>query len=125
MWRYGLPHTFKAEDARWIFESSYSHNWGAAPGSGLDTIGSFQARVLPSLQEVFTAGYTLTCNSLGSAPQYGSQPWPVEYTGINYYTVFKPGTPGVDLDFRYWLVGVEYYQGQPYVFAMIHFAWEP
>ncbi len=33
--------------------------------------------------------------------------------------------PGVDLDLRYWLVGVEYYQGQPYVFAMKHFAWEP
>ncbi|MBE3037249.1 MAG: hypothetical protein IMZ62_00315, partial [Chloroflexi bacterium] len=48
-----------------------------------------------------------------------------EYANVNFYTVYKPGTPGVDLDFRYWLVGVEFVQGQPYVFALIHFAWEP
>jgi hypothetical protein len=125
LWRYGIAHTFKQNDARWVFNSTYEHNWGAAPASGLDTIGAFHVAVLPSLQEVFNASYLLTCNSLGGATQYGSNPWPVEYSNINYYTVYKPGTPGVDLDFRYWLVGVEFVQGQPYIFAVIHFAWEP
>ena len=125
LWRYGIPHTFKQSDARWVFDSTYEHNWGAAPASGMDTIGSFHEKVLPFLQEVFKASYTLTCNSLGTAAHYGTDPWPVEYAGLNFYTVFKPGTPGVDLDFRYWLVGVEYVKGQPYVFALIHFAWEP
>jgi len=125
LWRYGLPHTFKQSDARWLFDSTYAHNWGAAPASGLDTMGSFHEKVLPWLQEVFNAGYSLTCNSLGTATQYGSNPWPIEYANLNFYTVYKPGTPGVDLDFRYWLVGVEYVQGQPTIFAVIHFAWEP
>ena len=126
LWRNGIPHTFKPSDARWVFNSTYSHNWGTAPASGLDTRGSFHEKVLPWLQEVFNnAGKTLTCNSLGSAAQYGTNPWPLEYTNFNFYTVYKPGTPGIDLDFRYWLVGVEYYQGQPFVFALIHFAWEP
>ena len=125
LWRYGNAVTFKPSDARWVFDSTYEHDWGAAPGSGLDTKGSFHVAVLPNLQDVFNATYTLTCNSLGSATQYGNQPWPAEYTNINYYTVYKPGTPGVDLNWRYWLVGVEYVQGQPYVFALIHFAWEP
>ena len=126
LWRYGgIAHTFKQNDARWVFDSTYEHNWGTAPASGLDTIGAFHVKVLPWLQEVFNANYTLTCNSLGTAAQYGYNPWPVEYTNVNFYTVYKPGTPGVDLDFRYWLVGVEYVQGQPYVFALIHFAWEP
>jgi hypothetical protein len=125
LWRYGIPHTFKQSDARWVFDSTFEHNWGAAPASGLDTIGSFHEKVLPWLQEVFSATYSLTCNSLGTAAQYGSYPWPVEYTNVNFYTVYKPGSPGVDLDFRYWLVGVEYVQGQPYIFAAIHFAWEP
>jgi hypothetical protein len=125
LWRNGNPITFDREHARWVFDSTFEHNWGSAPASGLDTIGSFQVKVLPWLQDVFNASYSLTCDSLGVAPQYGSNPWPVEYANVNYYTVYKPGTPGVDLDWRYWLVGVEYVQGQPFVFAVIHYAWEP
>jgi hypothetical protein len=125
LWRYGIPHTFKQNDANWVFNSTFAHNWGSAPASGLDTIGAFHVSVLPNLLDVFNASYSFTCNSLGTAPQYGSNPWPVEYANVNFYTIYKPGTPGVDLDFRYWLVGVEYVQGQPYIFAMIHFAWEP
>ena len=125
LWRFGIPHTFKQADARWVFESTYQHNWGAAPAMGLDTIGSFHDKVLPFLQEVLIPGSTTTCNSLGNAAQYGTNPWPLEYTNVNFYTVLKPGTPGVDTDFRYWLVGVEYYNGQPFVFALIHYAWEP
>jgi hypothetical protein len=126
LWRYGNANiTFFPKDARWVFNSTYEHKWGQAPGSGLDTNGSFHVVVLPKLQDVFNAVYTLTCNSLGTAPQYGLQPWPAEFANINYYTVYKPGTPGVDLDWRYWLVGVEYVQSQPYVFGLIHFQWEP
>jgi hypothetical protein len=125
LWRDGIAHTFKQDDARWLFESTFEHNWGSAPASGLDTVGAFHEAVLPKLLEVFNASHSLTCDSLGTAPQYGYNPWPLEYSNINFQTVYKPGTPGVDLDFRYWLVGVEYVQGQPYVFALIHFAWEP
>jgi hypothetical protein len=125
LWRYGNHVTFMPDDSRWVFDSTFDHAWGEAPGSGLATTGSFQEEVLPKLQEVFNASYTLTCNSLGTAPSYGGEPWPVLYTNINYYTVLKPGTPGIDLDFIFFLVGVEYVGGQPYVFSLIHFAWEP
>ena len=125
LWRYGKSVTFMPEDSRWVFDSTYKHDWGEAPGSGLVTIGSFQLEVLPKLQEVFNASYTSTCNSLGTAPNYGGEPWPVLYTNVNYYTILKPGTPGIDLDFRFFLVGVEFVGGQPYVFSLIHFAWEP
>jgi hypothetical protein len=125
LWRYGNSVTFEQNDARWVFDSTYEHHWGQAPGSGLDTNGSFHVAVLPFLQEVFNAAYTLTCDSLGTAPNYGGEPWPLAYTNVNYYTVYKPGTPGVDLDFRFFLVGVEFVQGQPTVFSLIHFAWEP
>ncbi len=125
LWREGIPHTFKQSDSRWVFASTYQHDWGSAPASGLDTRGSFHEEVVPWLQEVFSAAPTLTCNSLGTAAQFDTNPWPLEYTNVNFYTVLKPSTPGIDLDFRYWLVGVEYSQGQPFVFALIHFAWEP
>jgi hypothetical protein len=121
----GKSVTFWPQDARWVFDSTYEHDWGMHPASGLEITGSFQDAVLPKLQDVFNATYTLTCNSLGTAPQYGFSPWPEEYANVNYYTVLKPGTPGIDLDWRYWLVGVEYIQGRPYIFALIHFEWEP
>ena len=125
LWRNGNVITFDINRVPWVFGSTYVHHWGAAPGSGLETDGAFHVVVLPKLLDVFDANYTLTCNSLGSAAQYGSDPWPLEYANVNYYTVYKPGTPGDDLDWRYWLVGVEYVQGQPYVFGLIHFQWEP
>lgn len=125
LWRNGKAVTFHTKDAPWVFGSTYEHHWGAAPGSGLDTNGAFHLVVLPKLLDVFNASYSLTCNSLGTAAQNGSEPWPNLYTNINYYTVYKPGTLGVDLDWRYWLVGVEYVQGRPYVFGLIHFQWEP
>jgi hypothetical protein len=128
LWRNGNPITFDREHIRWVFDSTYEHDWGMAPDSGLETKGSFHEAVLPKLVDVFNApapGYSLTCNSLGTATQYGTEPWPNLYANINYYTVYKPGTPGVDLDWRYWLVGVEFVQGQPYIFSLIHFQWEP
>ena len=47
LWRNGIPHTFKSSDARWVFDSTYAHNWGSAPASGLDTIGPFHVEVVP------------------------------------------------------------------------------
>ena len=125
LWRYGTMVNYDQEHARWVFESSYEVNWGPAPGSGMDTIGPFHKAVLPSLQEVFNASYSLGCDDPGAAAAFSVMPWPNEYNIIHFYSVFKPGTPGVDLDWRLWLVGVEYVKGQPYLFALIHFQWEP
>jgi hypothetical protein len=125
LWRNSTPIIFDQDHARWVFDSTYRHNWGSAPASGLDTLGSFHEAVLPVLLEVFKASNTMTCNSPGPAPQYSSDPWPLEYSNINYYAIYKPGTPGVDLDFRTLLVGVEYVRGQPTLFSLIHFNWEP
>ncbi len=125
LWRYGKVVNYDQEHARWVFESTYEINWGPAPGSGLDTIGPFHLAVLPRLQEVFNASYTSSCNDPGVAALFSLEPWPNEYANIHYYNVYKPGTPGVDLDWRTWLVGVEYVKGQPYLFSLIHFQWEP
>lgn len=125
LWRYASVINFDREHSRWIFASTYAHNWGPDGASGLDTVGSFREAVLPRLQEVFGMSYTPGCNEPSHAASFSLQPWPEEYAAINYYSVLKPGTPGIDLDFRIFLVGVEFVQGQPYVFSLIHFQWEP
>ena len=50
------------------------------------------------------------------------KPWP--YDGVHYYNLYKPASGDV-FDFRTWLIGIEYFQGQPYIYGMVTIVWEP
>ncbi|RME87347.1 MAG: hypothetical protein D6770_09530, partial [Anaerolineae bacterium] len=125
-WRYGTVANYSPEEARWVFQSTYRVRWGAEPGSGKETVGTFREVPLPALVEVFTAHHERYCNDPGITALFAPQPWPEEYHGLNYYTVYRPGSEQYGgLDWRAWLVGVEYVRDTPYLFALIHFQWEP
>jgi len=124
LWRSGNAINFDQAHAKWVFESTYIHNWGEHPASGLETKGSFHEAVLPNLLAMYTDGHEIHCGERG-VPGWNISAWPEEYTNINVYKILKPATPGVDLDWRIWLAGVEYVNGQPYLFALIHFQWVP
>lgn len=124
LWRSGRPINFDAEHARWVFDSAYVHNWGAHPASGLDTHGTFRQAVLPYLKDMYTGGLETRCNERG-VPGWNIDAWPEQYRNVNVYKLYKPGAPGVELDYRIWLAGVEYVGGKPYLFALIHFIWTP
>jgi hypothetical protein len=128
LWHNGNAIVFDQEHAQWIFVSTYEHNWGAAPGSGLDTVGAIHVVVLPKWLDVLNApapGYTLSCN----VPQTGGASydtsWPAIYTNVNFYSLYKPGPAGNENSWRTLLIGVEYVQGQPYIFSVIQLDWEP
>jgi hypothetical protein len=126
LWRSGTIANYTPEEAAWLFQSDYVVNWGPAPGSGEETSGTFTAQLLPKLQEVFGANYTLHCNNTLDFSTFSTDPWPPEYANINYYTVYKPGSEQYGgLDWRAWTVGVEYVQGAPTLFSLIHYQWEP
>lgn len=126
LWRYGTVANYSPEEAQWAFQSEYEVSWGAAPGSGEETKGTFTAQPLPRLQEVFGGNYSMHCNDTLDLATFALQPWPPEYANINFYTIYKPGTEQYGgLDWRAWTVGVEYVQGKPTLFALIHFQWEP
>ena len=125
LYRSGNPVTFKSSDAQWVFDSTYAHDWGAAPGSGLETNGDFRDMVLPKLLSVFNASYTLNCNTPGVAASFSTEPWPNLYAHINYYNVFRSPSSSGGLDWEVWLVGVEFVQGKPTIFSLINFEWEP
>jgi hypothetical protein len=124
--RGGARSIHDAEHARWVFESTYQVNWGPAPGSGLDTIGSFQQIIEPKLEEVLGASFTTGCNQilLGGASYVVT--WPPELANIPFDSLYKPGTETYGgLDWQTWLMGVEYVSGKPYVFSLSYYAWEP
>jgi hypothetical protein len=75
------------------------------------------------MQEVFNAANMETyCDNLTKVFPL-SNPWP--YTNIRYYNLYKPSTTPADLDFRTWLIGFEYIDGQPYLHSLITIPWEP
>jgi len=125
-YRHGTLANYSPEEAAWAFKSTYVVDWGDEPGSGFEKSGTFNEIPYPMLLEVFSANPTFFCNDVGSASAFALEPWPFEYTNIHFYNVFKPGTEQYGgLDWRSWLVGVEYMEGKPYLFSMILFQWEP
>ncbi|MBT3322931.1 MAG: hypothetical protein HN392_11670 [Anaerolineae bacterium] len=125
-YRYGTLANYTSQEATWAFKSEYAINWGNEPGSGFAKVGTFNEIPLPILKEVFSANYELYCNDAGIAATFALEPWPFEYKNINFYQVFKPGTEQYGgIDWQSWLVGVEYIDAEPYLFALIHFEWAP
>ena len=125
LWRDGNAIVFDQADAQWIFVSTYEHNWGAAPGSGLDTIGAIHVVVLPKWLDVLNASYTLGCNIPQAGGASYATTWPATYANVNFYSLYKPGPAGNELSWRTLLIGVEYVQGQPYIFSVTQMDWEP
>ncbi|KAF0106429.1 MAG: hypothetical protein FD146_2600 [Anaerolineaceae bacterium] len=128
LWVHAAGITFDRAHARWMFDSTYAHNWGIHPGSGLEVAGSFHETVLPKLLLVLNApapGYTLSCDSVQTGGANYDTSWPALYANVNFYSLYKPGPPGDEMSWRTMLVGVEYVNGQPYVFSLIQLEWEP
>jgi SH3-like domain-containing protein len=107
-----------------IFTSTTSYNWGVVPGSGTNAVGTFKNQIQPKLLEVLNAAYQTTCNDFSHVGPV-THPWPGEYTNITSYALYKPGTPGTELDWRTWIAGIEYVDGAPYIVALVQYQWEP
>jgi hypothetical protein len=123
--RAGMVANYTPDEANWAFHSTYEVDWGLGAGSGEPVRGTFQEIILPALQDVFT-NTTFACNEIKLGGATYPVEWPAEYANINFFSLHKPGTdPFGGLDWRTWLVGVEYVDGQPYLFALLHYNWEP
>jgi hypothetical protein len=122
LWAYSSDVNFSAGAARTIFTGTDAYNWGGGP-SGTPDVGSFRDIIQPKLLEVLNAPNMETyCDDLTKVFPL-STPWP--YPNIRFYNLYKPATPGVDFDFRTWLIGFEYIDNQPYLYGMVTIVWEP
>lgn len=122
LWAYANGINYTTTTARNIFTSTESYNWGAGP-RGEPDVGTFQDLLQPKLQDVLNAPTKETyCDDLARVfPLY--EPW--KYGNIRYYNLYRPSSTPADLDFRTWLIGFEYINGQPYLHAMVTIQWEP
>ena len=110
--------------AKFLFNSTFPVVWGIAPGSGLETKGSFHELFIPALLDVFNKNYTLTCDQIQVGGTTYQALWP--YSGVNFYSVFYPGSQdNGSLDWHTWLLGMDYINGNPHLYAIMQFKREP
>jgi hypothetical protein len=121
LWAYGPSIKFTQNASANIYGDTTNYNWGGGP-SGLPDVGTFKNIVQPKYLEVFNAANMETyCDNLTKVyPLY--RPWP--YANIHYYNLYKPASD-LFFDFRSLLIGIEYINGQPYLYGMVTVIWEP
>jgi hypothetical protein len=123
-YRNGRIVNYDSVHAKFLFDSTFPVVWGIAPGSGLETKGSFHELFIPALLDVFNKNYTLTCDQIQVGGTTYQALWP--YSGVNFYSVFYPGSQGNgSLDWHTWLLGMDYINGNPHLYAIMQFKWEP
>ena len=114
---------YDQQHAQFLFETTFEADWGAQPASGEATIGSFHDVVVPELVKSFNQPYTLHCNEL----KYGGASYPVNFPyQKDFYSIYYPGTDANgNMDWHTWVMGIEYVNGKPYIYALTQFFWEP
>ena len=114
------PVNYRKEDAISIFSSNAVQNWGPAAGSdAVKVSGTFMDIMQPKLLEVYNASYDLACKDTSKIGPT-NQTWPSAYSTINFYSLYKPASSDAK-DWRDFLVGIEYVDGKPYLFSLVHF----
>jgi photosystem II stability/assembly factor-like uncharacterized protein len=120
-WRDVPPINYTTATARSIFTDTTVYNWGAGPVAGPGVSGTFAQIAQPDMVDVFNSSYQLGCDNPSYADMFVN-PWP--HTNIHYYSILKPPSNNV-FDWKVWLIGFEYVNGQPYLYGTVHYVWEP
>jgi hypothetical protein len=123
LWAYGPAANYSPTTARNVFTSTEIFAWGSGPAGGTEYgTGTFSQIIQPKVQEVLNAPNMETyCDNLTKVFPL-SNPWP--YPNIRYYNLYKPASAAF-FDFRTWLIGFEYIDGQPHLHSMVSIVWEP
>ncbi|HLF73026.1 MAG TPA: hypothetical protein VI524_01665, partial [Anaerolineales bacterium] len=122
LWAYDSAVNITQGTARSIFTSTQTYDWGSG-AKGQPEIGTFKDVMQPRFLDALNApDLERYCDELTNVFPL-SRPWP--YPTVRFYNLRKPGTPGIELDFRTLLIGVEYINNQPYLYAIVNIVWEP
>ncbi len=121
--RNGTAITYTPYQAGFLFETTFEVNWGPEPGSGMDKTGSFHDVIVPDLVKIFNQTYTLHCNDVKHGGATYEVTWPYQK---DFYSIHFTGTEQYGfLDWHTWVVGVEYDNNKPLIYALMNFFWEP
>ena len=113
-------------DNQALLSDPTSYNWGNAAGSGEPILGTPAQVLLPLLQNDLLDATESACNEILHGGTPGFVLLPDAYAPLNYYSYYRPGTDEfAGLNWGSWVVGLELWQGNYYVTALVHYQWEP
>lgn len=114
--------SYTSAAAQIVFSDPKVVNWGSGGGSGIIDTGTFAQIVQPQMFDVLNSAYELNCDALSYGQSYTNV---AGYAGTNihFYSVVRP--PTNVLDWKVWLIRIEYVNGTPYLFGAVHYVWEP
>ncbi|MCA9918407.1 MAG: SH3 domain-containing protein [Anaerolineales bacterium] len=113
-------------DNQALLSDPTSYNWGNAAGSGEPILGTPAQVLLPLLQNDLLDATASACNEILHGGTPGFVVLPDAYAPLNYYSYYRPGTDEfAGLNWGSWVVGLELWQGNYYVTALVHYQWEP
>ena len=115
---------YTSTTAQTVFTDPQMIKWGSGGRSGIVDIGPFAQIVQPQMVDVLNSPYQLNCDALSYGQSY-TNVLGYTNTNIHYYSVVKPPTPDIVLDWKVWLIRIEYVNGHPYLFGAVHYVWEP
>jgi hypothetical protein len=124
LFAHGNPARYDRQQAQNLFGSDVVMDWGVAPGSGVETYGTFRELLLPILRDVLIHEYQSSCDRMlvGGATYVAAWPYP----DLHFYSLYYSGTgANGNLDWRTLMLGIDYENGLPYLAAIIPFSWEP
>jgi hypothetical protein len=121
--RNGNAVKYDSEQAKFLYETTFEADWGAEPGSGQEKKGAFHEVIVPEFVKIFNQPYTLHCNEIRHGGASYEIRWPYDK---DFYSIYDAGTqPNGNLDWHTWVVGIEYVNGKPFIYALMQFFWEP
>ncbi len=100
---------FSPQEARTLFESATTYQWGRRAEDGLPVEGTFAEVVAPALQNVLGEDFQRRCNSLEEEP--GVYAWP--YSNLPY-VLLSSGQNA-------WAVGVVWFEDSPYLSVLVQY----
>ena len=117
------PVVYTPYQATFLYETTFQADWGPEPGSGQHKLGAFHDVIVPDLQKLFNQPYSLHCNEIRHGGATYDVKWPY---AKDFYAIHFPGTDQYSqMDWHTWVVGVEYTNSKPTIYALINYFWEP
>lgn len=114
---------FSQQDIPNLFADDKQHDWGIEDGSGAPIEGTFTEVVVPLLDRDLAGSPQVHCNELVTGSSAGIIQLPFEYEAVNYYAIHRPPRDN-ELDWGTWVLGIEYWDGEPYLSFLVHYQWE-
>lgn len=113
------------DEVETIFTDTQSRYWGDGQGSALPIDGTAAEIVMPSWEDDLLPSENAGCDEVIGGATTGVLEPPLEYEGINYFSLYRPPPDDAnEFDWATWIVGIEYWDGQPYLSYLVRYKWE-